>query len=123
LRYLLDLRSFPTRRSSDLFSMMMYLGLTSPQIRYISDHNPLRLPLIPSMLPATDISWHGNPPLIMSTYLGFRSVLTSSYCSVCCQCLASLFLLCFSYSQFHSVSICASSAPFSNPPIPENSDP
>src|SRR5574343_44735 len=105
-----------------LFSMMMYLGLTSPIILNISPHKPLLCPLIPSFVPLFEMSWQGNPPLIMSTYLGFRNSLMSAYCSVFGKCCFNIFFWYGNISQFHNVLIFDHSAPNSNPPIPLNKE-
>ena len=60
-------RSSPLVTSIGLFSTNAYLGRTSPIIRAISLHIPLRSPSSPSPFPATEMSWHGNPPDTTST--------------------------------------------------------
>lgn len=56
----------PLRTRSGEFSKKTKLGRTSPIMRCISNQSPLLLPLIPFPLPATEMSWQGNPPVMMS---------------------------------------------------------
>jgi len=53
--------------SIGLFSTNANRGCTSPMIRAISVHIPLRSPSRPSPFPAMETSWHGKPPAMQST--------------------------------------------------------
>lgn len=58
----------PRVRRSGLFSAKTKRGRTSPMIRAYSFQRPLRSPVIPAPLPAAEMSWQGNPPLMTSTF-------------------------------------------------------
>lgn len=49
------------------FSTSAYRGRTSLMIRDISDQRPLRSPSSPAPFPAAEMSWHGKPPVTIST--------------------------------------------------------
>ena len=59
-------RSSPRTARAGTFSRKTYLGRHSRTSRKTSNTRPLHPPAKPAPLPATLISWQGNPPLIMS---------------------------------------------------------
>jgi len=108
------------------FSKIAYLGRSSPSKRAQSAHNPLRSASIPPCSPATDKSWHGNPPVMMSGLIPSRRsrsaviVRTSSYIGTSGQFFFNTFCAYGSISQKATVSNPARSKPSVNPPMPAN---
>src|SRR6185312_13351825 len=113
--------SSPRPRSAATFSTKTYRGRKSLIILWNSFQRPLRLPVIPSPLPATLMSWQGNPPATTSTRerVELLPLLTSvTLLSARGKFLASTLRQYGSISTCHLVSNPARSNPRSMPPIP-----
>ena len=117
----------PERRRRDTFSMSAQVGRSSRTMRRYWNQSPLRFVGFsgvpsPRFLPAEDSSWHGKPPLMMSTgsRLCFPHCLTSVNLDTSSQCFFSTFRTNSSRSTCQTVLIPAQLKPRSIPPTPEN---
>jgi len=112
-------------RSPATFSTNTMRGRTTRTMRAYSLHSPDLSPARPLRLPATDTSWHGNPPQITSTGSSSSPTAhTSSKRRASGQCFASTVRHHGSRSTCHTVRPpVAASTPRSSPPMPLNSDP
>jgi hypothetical protein len=117
--------SSPRTRSAATFSTSTNRGCSSQMIRKYSDQRPERAPVIPSCLPALEMSWQGNPPQMRSTSerLCRPTSRTSRNRGTSGQCLARTLVAYSLISTCHEHFIPARSSPKSIPPIPANREP
>ena len=117
-------------RSPGTFSRIKLCAFVSSRSRQISQNNPDRDPLSPALLPATDKSWHGNPP-VMIPFAG------SNPASISCSPVTPVIspysfefgnrrartpCACLSHSTVATTLIPALSIARSKPPMPANSE-